>query len=172
MVSLNSGAIAQNNSSVSREPGVESLLRRGVLIVACVTSLGLLVELGAERHWTQPVQLVAWAAVAATLAAAWLAWTARTPPPIPQARLLAVLVIASAAIGVGEHIVANHDAGELDAEYGERWSSLSEPQRWWLALSKSVGPSPPLAPGALAEAAGLVLVATVRHPATRVTRRE
>src|SRR5262245_35357618 len=93
-----------------REPRVESLLRRGVLIVATATCLGLLVELGAERHWTQPVQLVAWGAVAATLVAVGLVWAARSSARVRLARVLAVVVIASAAFGVGAHVVANNDA--------------------------------------------------------------
>jgi hypothetical protein len=164
---LQSGQVAHANHAAAPEGGAAPLLRRGVLIVAGVTCLGLLVELAVERHWTQPVQLVAWAALAATLVAAGLVWAAGSSARIRLARVLAVVVIVCAVVGMGEHIVANYDAGELDAEYGDRWSNLSAPQRWWLAISKGVGPSPPLAPGALAEAAALVLLATLRHPAAR-----
>jgi hypothetical protein len=163
---VNSEHVARDDQAVAPQSAVESLLRRGVLTITAVVCLGLLVELGAERHWTQPLQLVAWAAVAATLLAAALVWTGGTSTRIRVARFLAVLVIVSAAIGVGAHVVANYDAGELDAEYADLWPSVSTPQRWWLAISKTVGPSPPLAPGALAEAAALVLLATLRHPAT------
>jgi hypothetical protein len=80
------------------------------------------------------------------------------------ARVLAALVVASALFGVWEHVCANFDAGVLDRRYSETWESLSLATRWWLAVSKTVGPSPPLAPGALAQAAICALLATVRHP--------
>jgi hypothetical protein len=45
-------------------------LRRWLLGLAVFTSLGLIVELAAERHWTQPSQWIAWAAIAASACAA------------------------------------------------------------------------------------------------------
>ena len=161
------GEVAPAGRAGGSEPGSELPLRRGALVLAAATCVGLFVELGIERHWTQPIQLVAWAAVAAMLVATGLTWLAGSRLHIRVAQTLAVLVVMSAVLGVGQHVVANYDAGELDAEYGERWSSLPESQRWWLALSKTVGPSPPLAPGALAEAAALMLLAAYHHPVTR-----
>ena len=38
-----------------------ALLRKGLLAIAGLTTLGIAVELALERHWTQPVQLIAWA---------------------------------------------------------------------------------------------------------------
>ena len=55
----------------------DSLLRRGLLWLAALTSLGIVVELALERHWTQPIQLVAWVAVAVMLVAVVL--VARDP---------------------------------------------------------------------------------------------
>ena len=140
-------------------------LRRGLLWLAGLTCAGLAVELAVERHWTQPVQFVAWAALALVLVA--LALASRTPSRtrLRLARALAGLIMLSALWGVWEHIYANYDAGPLDREYGERWDTLADPTRWWLALSKAVGPSPPLAPGALGQAGFCVLLATLRHPA-------
>ena len=142
-----------------------ALLRRGLHWLAGLTTLGIAIELGVERHWTQPVQLVAWVAVGVmTVAIALLAW-ARSGGRVRLARLLATAVMLSAALGIGEHIYANYDAGPLDYHYANTWEALSEPMRWWLALTKTVGPSPPLAPGALAQAALCVLLASLRHPA-------
>jgi hypothetical protein len=146
------------------------VLRRGLLWLAALTSLGLAVELGVERHWTQPIQLVAWVAVAAILVAAALMGRAPTRRRVRLAQILAVVVVLSAALGIWEHVYSNYDAGELDRRYASTWASLSEPTRWWLAVSKSVGPSPPLAPGALAQAGLCVLLAAVRHPALRTDR--
>jgi hypothetical protein len=142
-----------------------TVLRRGLLGLAALTIGGLAVELTTERHWEQPSQLIAWAALAllavalGLLARAGRAWRVRV------ARLLAAAVVASAVFGIWEHIEANHDAGPLDGRYAATWEALSTPSQWWLAARKVVGPAPPLAPGALAEAGLAVLLATARHPA-------
>jgi hypothetical protein len=142
-----------------------SVLRRGLLWVAAITGVGIAVELAADRHWTQPIQLVAWAALAVIAVAIVLVATAGSATPLRLGRVLAVLVMVSAILGIWEHVEANYDAGELDFEYAKSWETLSEPARWWLAATKTVGPSPPLAPGALAQASLCVLLATLRHPA-------
>ena len=106
-----------------------------------MTSAGIVVELAVERHWSQPSQQVAW-----------------------------VAVMLSAVYGIWEHVDSNYDAGELDYRYADTWGSVPETTRWWLAVSKTVGPSPPLAPGALAQASLCVLLATLRHPSLRNVR--
>jgi hypothetical protein len=120
--------------------------------------------LAADRHWTTPIQFVAWAALVVTAVAIVLVATARSAAPVRLGRILAVVVMPSAVLGIWEHVESNYDAGELDFEYASSWETLSEPARWWLAASKTVGPSPPLAPGALAQAGLCVLLATLRHP--------
>ena len=40
------------------------LLRRGLLWLAGLTIAALALELAIERHWTQPVQWIAWGALA------------------------------------------------------------------------------------------------------------
>lgn len=74
-------------------------------------------------------------------------------------RLLAMLVMVSAAVGAYEHILANYHAGPLDLRYTERWASMPATSRWWAAVSQSVGPSPTLAPAVLAQAAACLLFA-------------
>jgi hypothetical protein len=76
-------------------------------------------------------------------------------------RVLAGLVMITSVVGVWQHVAANYDAGPLDFRYTSVWDSLPELWRWWLAVSKTVGAAPPLAPGALAQAALAVLLATV-----------
>ncbi|MGE3271348.1 MAG: hypothetical protein AB7P40_21545 [Chloroflexota bacterium] len=149
------------------EAGTVSLLRRGLLWLAGLTTVALGIELAAERHWTQPVQWIAWVALAVTLLGIILVLGRPSQTRIQIARVLAVLVIVSAAVGIWEHIDSNYDAGELDREYSEQWESLPVSTKWWLAVSKTVGPSPPLAPGALAQAGVCILLVTLRHPALR-----
>jgi hypothetical protein len=140
-------------------------LRRWLLGLAALTSLGLIVELAAERHWTQPSQWIAWTAIAATLLAAALLYWRASPVGVRTARLLAMAVILSAMVGIWQHVASNYDAGPLDAKYELSWDTLSEPTRWWLALSKTVGPSPPLAPGILALAGQFILLASTQRRA-------
>jgi hypothetical protein len=143
------------------------LLRRGLLWLGAITTAGIGVELALSRHWTQPSQLIAWGALAVTGLA--IALLARTPSAarVRLARVLAFAVMLSAAVGIWEHVYANYDAGPLDFEYADRWESLPEASRWWLAATETVGPSPPLAPAALAQASLCVLLATLGHPSLR-----
>lgn len=147
------------------------LLRRGLLWLAGVTVAGISVELAVDRHWTQPSQLIAWGALAVVAVA--IALVARKPSVarVRRARVLAVIVMLSAVVGIWEHVESNYDAGPLDFNYTDTWEGMPELSRWWLAATKSVGPSPPLAPGALAQAGLCVLLATLRHPALRGEQR-
>jgi hypothetical protein len=101
------------------------LLRRGLLALGGLTALGLAVELATERHWTQPLQLVAWAALGGLgLALALLAWSPSCAR-VRVARLLATLVVGIAVVGVGAHVYANYDAGALDQRYAASWDQLA-----------------------------------------------
>ncbi len=140
-------------------------LRRGLLYLAAISLLGTAVELAAERHWTQPVMGLAWGALAVAAGAVALLAGSPSAKRVRLARVLSLVVMAVAVVGVGVHVYSNFDAGPLDQHYGAAWESLPLAARWWLAASKTVGPSPPLAPGVLAEVALCVLLATVQHPA-------
>jgi len=144
-----------------------SVLRRGLVWLAVLTTVGIAVELAVERHWTQPVQLIAWGAVAIMVVALAMLLPAPTGVRVRTARILAAVVVLTSAVGIWEHVAANYDAGPLDFHYTGVWDNLPEVSRWWLAVTKTVGPSPPLAPGALAQAGLSVLLATIGHPALR-----
>jgi hypothetical protein len=151
------------------EDAASPILRRGLLWLGALTSAGLVVELAVERHWAQPIQFVAWGALGVVaVAIAVVAWRP-SRRRLRLAQILAVAVILSAGWGIWEHVEANYEAGPLDFRYADTWDGVPEITRWWLAASKTVGPSPPLAPGALAQASVCVLLATLRHPALRAT---
>jgi hypothetical protein len=135
-----------------------------LLWLAGLADAAILLELGVERHWTQPIQLVAWVAVAAVGVAIALVARSSSGGRIRLAQALVALVMLSSIFGIWEHVYANYDAGPLDFHFADSWDGLSEADRWWLALSKTVGPSPPLAPAALAQAGLCVSLATLRHP--------
>jgi MFS superfamily sulfate permease-like transporter len=125
------------------------LLRRGLLGLGALTTVGIGVELAVEHHWTSPSQQLAWLALGIVALALSLLVGTPSRTRVRVARGLAIAVLTSAAWGILAHVEANHDAGELDFRYADSWASLPEATRWWLAVSKTVGPSPPLAPGAL-----------------------
>ena len=150
---------------MTSEDTENSALRRSVIRVAALAIAGLVAELLVERHWGSIPRYIPW------LALVGLAWSVirllRGPSArdVRIARLIALGAMAAAAVGIGFHIIENYKAGPLDQAYSLVWDSMSEPARWWAAFSKSLGPAPTFAPGALALIATLVLVATQRHPA-------
>jgi hypothetical protein len=138
-----------------------ALLRRCFLALAAAGIVGTAVELALSRHWTSAVQLIPWYALAVLTLALVLAVARPGPRTLRAVRLLAVLVMLSAVLGVYEHVLANYHAGPLDFVYTERWPTMSATSRWWAAITESVGPSPTLAPAVLAQAAACLLFATL-----------
>lgn len=147
----------------------EPVLRRGLIYLSGLVTVGTAIELALERHWTQLAQLIPWVAIAALLAAVVLLLRKWSQGGVRLVRVLAVAVLLTGLIGVWQHISANHDAGPLDVNYATSWEQLGSLQQWLLAVTKTVGPSPPLAPLALAQAAlGLLLATWPARPAAVV----
>jgi len=138
-----------------------ALLRRCFLGLAAGGIVGTAVELALSRHWTTAVQLIPWYALGVLTVALVLAVVLPRPGAVRAVRLLAVLVMLTAVLGIYEHILANYHAGPLDFRYTDRWATMSAASRWWAAISESVGPSPTLAPAVLAQSAGCLLFATL-----------
>jgi hypothetical protein len=133
------------------------LLWRGLFALTVVGTVGTAVELALERHWGSTVRLIPWLSIAVLVVG--LCLVGRRPG---AARLLAVVVVVTAGLGVYEHVDENHKAGPLDRRYSATWDTMSSASQWWAAATKAVGPAPPLAPAALAEAAlGLLLLSLV-----------
>ena len=56
--------------------------------------------------------------------------------------------------------LVNYESGALDQRYSESWETLPAAQQWWLAVTKTVGPAPTLAPGVLGQSALLLVLAS------------
>ena len=69
------------------------------------------------------------------------------------------------------HVNANYEAGPLDFRYTTTWPQMSDLERWFLAATDTVGPSPTLAPMASAFMSIALLLATLGHPALAATGR-
>ncbi|MFN8524579.1 MAG: hypothetical protein U0821_15890 [Chloroflexota bacterium] len=139
-------------------------LRRGLFWLAGASLLGIAAELAMSRHWSQPSQGIAWLALAGLAVAIVLGSRSASPRSTRTARLVCWLVLAAAIFGIWEHVYSNFDAAPLDQRYADAWDSLNPMTQWWLAATKGVGPSPPLAPAALAYASIIVLLVTTGPP--------
>ena len=148
----------------SDEPA-NRVLRKGLLALGAAGVVGTSVELAMQRHWTSALQLVPWAVLVPLGVAIGALWLRPGRATVKVARVVASIVVVTSGFGVFEHVKANYDAGPLDRRYSARWETMSEPARWWTAASGGVGPSPPLAPGVIAQAAFCLGLATVHHPA-------
>lgn len=148
-------------------PDVATTLRRGILGLAVLGIVGTSIELVFLRHWTEATQLIVWPAMLLLAVGVWIVARQPTRARIQWARRLAGVVLVVAALGVLIHVNANLEAAPLDADYEATWSTLPTIQQWWLAITGGVGPAPTLAPGALAEIALALLLATFAHPESR-----
>ncbi len=110
------------------------------------------------------LQLLPWVALVAVALAVVLVAFRPGRGTVRVARGLAAVAFLLGAIGVLVHVISNHDAGVFDFRYATTWPTMSELQRWWLASTGGVGPTPSLAPMSLAFGAILVLPASIRVP--------
>jgi hypothetical protein len=140
-------------------------LRQGLLGLAILGTLGTALELLLLRHFDGALQLIPWVALAVLGVAIVLVGGARGRRAIEVARVLAVIVLVSSVVGVAVHVNANYEAGPLDFRYTAIWPGMSDLERWFLAITDTVGPSPTLAPMASAFMSMALLIATLGHPA-------
>jgi hypothetical protein len=136
------------------------IVRRALIALTAIGILATAFELASERHWNGFEQLIPWLALVVLTAAALLLLLPNGRGTT-AARLLALVVLASSIYGVVEHILANFDAGALDQRFADTWDSLPLLEQIWLAVTKTVGPAPALAPGVLGQTALLLLLATL-----------
>lgn len=136
-------------------------LRRCLLVLASLGVVATAVELAMLRHWNGFIQQIPWIALGAVSIAIALVAVRPTVATVRVARLIAVLVLLTAGLGIVEHVLANYHAGPLDFRYGNRWATMSSTSRWWAAITETVGPSPSLAPLVLAWSSLCVVFATI-----------
>jgi hypothetical protein len=141
-----------------------TFVRRSLLALTAIGILATAFELITERHWKGLEQLIPWFALAVlVVATVFTALPGRGVQVL--ARLLVLVVLGASIYGVCDHIAVNYNSGALDYRFADTWGSLSLVQRLWYAATKQVGPSPPLAPGVLAQTALLLLLAgLLRRP--------
>jgi hypothetical protein len=136
------------------------LVRRGLVALTVIGILAAAFELAADRHWNGLEQLIPWAALGVLAVATALALVPGGRG-VTSARVLALLVLGASIYGVVDHMLVNFDSGALDQRYADTWDALPLVERWWYAATKTVGPTPTLAPGVLGQSALLLLLATL-----------
>ncbi len=151
------------------DPGaVDTLVprfRRWLIALAAIGTIGTALELALLRHWDDGLQVIPFVALGALGLAIVLVARRPTARSIRVARILTGAVLVTSAIGVFVHVRANYETAPLDFRYTDSWPTTSEPVRWLLAATDTVGPSPSLAPLAMAFVALVLLLATMDHPA-------
>jgi hypothetical protein len=163
------GSDPGDDPQVSRSSlSTAELLRRSLIGLAALGGIGTALELGLLRHWNSLLEWIPWISLAILAAALALLVIRPRRRRVLLARALAAVVAASGMIGVLVHVRENYEAAPLDFHYTASWPTTPEPIRWLLAATDSVGPSPTLAPMALAFIALALLFATLRHPALEV----
>jgi hypothetical protein len=150
--------VTETRETVSRAS--VPLVRRALLALTVITILATAFELATVAHWQQFEQLIPWIALGVLVVATALSLLPGRWARI-GARALALVVFGAAAYGVIDHILANYDSGPLDYRFADTWATMPSAQRWWYAFTKTVGPSPTLAPGVLGLAATLLLLASL-----------
>jgi hypothetical protein len=142
-----------------------ALFRYCFLAVSAMLVSGTMLDLGMERHWNGLLQMIPWFTLGVLGVGIAVFAVRPTVNGIRAARAVGLAAGLSAAYGVFTHVHENLNAGPLDFRYEARWATMSTLAQWWAAATKSVGPSPVLAPGAMLLAAVCLWCATLRHPA-------
>ncbi len=137
------------------------MLHRGLIGLTVIGILGTAFELAVEQHWKNWEQLLPWGALVLLAFAVVVLAFRDSPRGITVVRALSLAVLLVAVFGVYAHVAANYDAGPLDQRYAATWETMPATLRWWYALIKAVGPAPSLAPGALAQTALVLLLASL-----------
>lgn len=137
-----------------------TVLFKALLALSMLSVLATLFELASLRHW-DGTQLIPWLMAGAVLVAIGL--TAAGAARSLVWAICSISVIGS-LFGVWQHVESNYESGPLDRRLGPTWDSMSTLGRWWKAFTQTVGPSPALAPMALALAGGLLALALWCRP--------
>ena len=133
-----------------------TILRRMVLGLMLLEMLGTAAELVLIGHFESAWQMAPLAVFAiALLSLAWYG-VARSADSIQCLRVVMVLSIATALVGLVLHYQGNVEF-QLDID-----PSLSGPALWWKVIRAKTPPA--LAPGAMAHVGLLGLAYTYRHP--------
>ena len=131
-------------------------MRLWLLLLAAAVFPGTIVELILERHYDKLLQFVPFVLCVAAFVTLAIVIVRATPLTVWAMRLVMMTMFPVTLLGMWEHL-----DGNLDFERDIRPNAGT-----WEQLTNAIhGAAPLLAPGILALAAGVALIATYRHPA-------
>jgi len=145
------------DQSVSR-CAIELRLRLWLLLLVAAVYPGTVVELILERHYDKLLQFIPFALCIAGLVTVAFVIVRATPLTIWLMRGVMFVTLPATLFGMWEHLDGNMDLQREIRPNAGMWEQLSN------AIH---GAAPLLAPGILALAAGVALIATYGHPALR-----
>lgn len=99
--------------------GAAAGLRAGLFLLVILGVAGTALALAYERHWFGPWQLAPWIVLGIVIVAAAGLIARPTTATVWLARTVAVLAIASGAVGVWQHIDANYTAGTAGEQHAD-----------------------------------------------------
>jgi hypothetical protein len=141
---------------------IEQRLRTLLLLLALLLCLGTPLELALTEHWESALQLIPFGLCAAGAVALAITLLRPTRRVLVALRAVMVVLLLGSALGVYEHL--EHNIGfALEIQPNAAISQV-----FFQALA---GANPLLAPGVLAAAAAVALIATYYHPALGKARK-
>ena len=129
--------------------GTTGTLRAMLLLLVVLGIVGTAVALAYERHWDGVWQLVLWATLLVISIAVAALLIRTTQVTLLFVRIVAVLTVVSAILGLWQHFDENYKTAPLDSRYTDRWGTMSTGGRLWVVASGSVGHVPITAAGAM-----------------------
>ncbi len=118
-------------------------------LLVVISILSVAVALAYERHWEEFWQLVPWPSLVLS-GLALVALVLRTSrATIRIARIVAVLVLVTALLGIWRHFDHNYGTAVMDQDYADRWGEMPVVERVWTVANGSVGHVPVPAAGAM-----------------------
>ena len=141
--------------------GTTETLRAALLLLVVLGVVGTAVMLAYERHWDGTWQLLPWVTLGGVSIAFAALLVRTTLATVWLARVLAVLVIVAAVLGVWRHFDENYTTAPLDARYSARWETMSTGARLLEVTKGSVGHVPIPAAAALVPIGVALATATI-----------
>ncbi|MDE2768857.1 MAG: hypothetical protein OXO54_09460 [Chloroflexota bacterium] len=129
--------------------GVAGTLRGAMAFLVVISILSVAVALAYERHWEEFWQLMPWAALVLSGLALVALMLRTSRATIRIARIVAVLVLVAALLGIWRHFDHNYVTAVMDQDYADRWGEMPVVERVWTVANGSVGHVPVPAAGAL-----------------------
>ena len=144
------------NTQTAVPNSIESRLRLWLLLLVAAVYPGTVVELILEKHYDKLLQFIPFALCIAAFLTVALVIVRAAPLTICMMRGVMFVTLPTTLFGMWEHLDGNMDFQREIRPNAGTWEQLNN------AIH---GAAPLLAPGILALAAGVALIATYRHPA-------